>query len=450
MKRWLGWIVLGSVLNACTTANSTPTPVTHALRTQYATLGKSVSVPLDWSPDQLQVKVAGAVVPSTVQGQSVVFTVPAPTLNPDGTASGGGWGGPQGLEITDGSDRGSGTLNVLGRSYLQAAQPGTFVLLSAPQATKDQVTAFVAGLPVAVDLIPLNGPGVCGGFLAVGASSGSDFEGTLSELDRRAAASPEVVLAVNPIGGWSIGATYAPMNAADEVGAPAAQTRGYTGKGAVIAVLDTGVGLQSSGEWGARLLPGHAFTAAGESSAAADDFVGDSRDEDGTRITAGATRGHGSMVASLAAGTTFGIAPAAEVLPVKVCDSHGDCRTSDVVRGVCWALAYGNQRFGGDLKRLILNLSLGGDTGGFERDVMRTVLKQAIDLGATVVTSAGNQWADYGRGALYEPRSYPAALELEGLIAVGPCANPPRVARWRSPRTPTGARTWTSLRRAVW
>ncbi|WP_168734909.1 S8 family serine peptidase [Deinococcus sp. KSM4-11] len=424
MKHWLGWMTLGSLLAACTGTGPSPTPVTHPLATQYATLGKSVTVALDWSPQQPQVKVAGTALPSTVQGQSVTFTIPAPTLSADGRATSGGWGGPQPLEITDKRDVGRGTLNVLGRSSTEGAQPDTFVLLSAPGATKDQVSAFTAGLPVKVTLFPLNGPGVCGGFMLVGTYTGKDFEGTLSELDRRAAANAGVVLAVNPVGSWGIGATYAPMNAADEVAAPVARARGWTGKGAVIAVLDTGIGLQSTEEWGSRLLPGHTFTAAGEASGSADDFVGDTRDEDGTLITAGAAQGHGSMVASLAAGSTHGIAPDAEVLPVKVCDTHGQCRTSDVLRGVCWALAYGEANLGGDFKRLILNLSIGGDTGGFEQDVMRVVLQQAIDLGVTVVASAGNQWTDYVRGSLYEPRSYPAALDLGGLIAVGAVRKP--------------------------
>lgn len=421
MRHWLGWTALLALLGACDRLT------THSLPPRYATLGKSVTLTLGWTPAQPQVKVAGKALGSQVQGNAVVFTIPAPTPNQDGTYSGGGWGGPQTLEVLDGQHRATGTLYVLGRSYLAAGSPPTALLLSAPGATKDQISQFLAGtqLPFSTTITPLGGPGVCAGSLVEATYTGtsSSFEEVLSELDRRAAGRPDVILGVNPISTWGTGAEYTPLDGREEVAAPAAHARGLTGKGTLIAVLDTGVGLQSFSEWGSRLLPGKRFTAAGESEYTGDDYVGNLAGEDGVP-TGGQAQGHGSQVASLAAGNQFGVAPGAEVLPVKVCDPQGRCRTSDVVRGVCWALGYADARFKGDLRPLVLNLSLGGDTGGFERDVLELILKQAIELGVTVVASAGNDWDDYLRGALYEPRSYPAAFDLGGLIAVGAVRKP--------------------------
>lgn len=422
MRHWIGSI--GLLLGAC------GFPSTYSLPPQYAILGKEVRVSLNWSPSQPEVRVSGAllVAQADPQSNSVTFKIPAPTLNNDGTYSGGGWGGPQSLEVKDGNRQAKGTLYVLGRSYLKASQPNTVLLLAPEGVSAKQVQGFLGqtGLKFeALEVYPLQGPGICKGSLARFKYTGDtpSFEEALRRLDERARSEPGVALAVNPQTDYDTGADYTPLDGREEVAAPAAHGRGFTGKGTVIAVLDTGVGLQSFSEWGSRRLTGRQFTAAGESEYTGDDYVGELTGEDGVP-TGGQAQGHGSQVASLAAGTQFGVAPEAEVLPVKVCDQQGKCRTGDVVRGVCWALGYADGRFKGNLKPLILNLSLGGDTGDFERDILKLVLEQAIDLGVTVVTSAGNDWDDYLRGALYEPRSYPAALDLDGLIAVGAVRKP--------------------------
>ena len=71
------------------------------------------------------------------------------------------------------------------------------------------------------------------------------------------------------------------------------------------------------------------------------------------------------------------------------------------------------------LGRLVVNLSLGGDTGDFERDILRAVLRQAGTLGVQIVASAGNDWDDYLNQPVYEARQFPAALDVAGLTAVG-------------------------------
>lgn len=444
MKHWFGSTVLLILLGAC------GFPSTYSLPPQYAILGKSVRLTLNWSPSQPQVWVGGTALSTQADPQtnSVVFQIPAPWKNNDGTSSGGGWGGPQVVEVKDGNRQARGTLYVLGRSYL-ASQPNTMLLLAPEGVSANQIQGFLGqtGLKFdAPEIYPLQGPGICKGSLARFKYTGDapSFEEVLRQLDERARDNPGVVLGISPQTDYDTGAEYVPLDGREEVAAPVAHGRGFTGKGAVIAVLDTGVGLQSESEWSGRLLEGRQFTAAGESSYTGDDYVGNLTDEDGVITGANQAQGHGSQVASLAAGTQFGVAPEAKVLPVKVCDQQGKCRTGDVVRGVCWALGYADTHFKGNLKPLILNLSLGGDTGDFERDILKMVLKQAITLGATVVASAGNDWDDYLRGALYEPRSYPAAFDLDGLIAVGAVRKPVGNERFE-PSTYSNRGSWVDI-----
>ncbi len=109
--------------------------------------------------------------------------------------------------------------------------------------------------------------------------------------------------------------------------------------------------------------------------------------------------GHGTEVAMLAAGSTNGVATKAKVLPVKVCaegDFRASCNTTDVLRGICLAMAATP-----DPTKLVMNLSLGGSqpTQG-----IHAALNWASSMGVVVVTAGGNQ------GQNGNPREYPAAF----------------------------------------
>ena len=389
---------------------------------RYVTLGRTASVSLNWTPVAPQVWVSGRLLPSSRVGNVVSFVIPKPKLYPDGTL-GGGWGGPQTLEVKDGLNLASRTTYVLGRAYLAADTLNTVMFLLPPGRTAADLTAILQGDKVPITITgftPLGGPGLCAGSLAEGSYSGStpSFETILEQLDASAARHPDLILSVNPRTTSSTGADallsdMTPMKGADEVGAPRAASRGLTGQGTLIAVLDTGVGQTAAGlaPFGTRLLPGQQFTAASQENGQLAKISGDDYS------VAGVVVGHGTQVASLAAGALYGVAQGADVLPVKVCDLAGRCRVSDVVRGVCWAM--GRAEAQTRLGRLILNLSLGGDTGDFERDVLRAVLRQAGTLGVQIAASAGNDWDDYLNQPIYEARQYLAALDVAGLTAVG-------------------------------
>ncbi|MFD0539314.1 S8 family serine peptidase [Actinomadura luteofluorescens] len=120
-----------------------------------------------------------------------------------------------------------------------------------------------------------------------------------------------------------------------QVGAPQAWSAGYTGEGAKVAVLDTGVDAGHPDLQG-RIAETRNFS---ESADAAD------------RV------GHGTHVASTVAGTGAasrgerrGVAPRADLLIGKVLDDEGSGTDSSVIAGMEWAAPRAD----------VVNMSLGG------------------------------------------------------------------------------------------
>lgn len=228
------------------------------------------------------------------------------------------------------------------------------------------------------DLQPPQGTGPCGYMTATLRLDGRPVGATLAQLE-----ASDLVYQADPVSLWDYDADAEPQPVSQQVEAPASWNRGFEGKGTTIAVLDTGVWPHP--ELADRLLPGYDFVA--KDIFALDEFQ---------------PGGHGTPAAVLAAGSRTGVAPQANVLPVRVCDGEGQCRVSAAIRGVCYALARVRP------ERLVINLSMGGDTSA---RLLEKVLSHAINQGALVVTSAGNQGS---RG----PRHYPAAHPIPGLVAV--------------------------------
>lgn len=140
-----------------------------------------------------------------------------------------------------------------------------------------------------------------------------------------------------------------------------------TGAGVTVAVIDTGV-LASHEDLAGRLLPGR-------------DFVdGDANPADGD--------GHGTHVTGIVAANrnngrgVIGVAPSANVLPVRVLNDDGEGTTDGVAEGIDYAVAQ---------KVDVINLSLGGlpIVGG--DDVFDAAIDRALDAGIVVVAAAGNE-----------------------------------------------------------
>lgn len=157
---------------------------------------------------------------------------------------------------------------------------------------------------------------------------------------------------------------------ADQARVPDARSAGRGGAGVVVAVLDSWVD-RAHPDFEGRVLPGA-------------DCLG------GTCVPgpAGADQcDHGTHVGGTVAASSFGTAPRATVLPVRVLaydPASGECvgRPDDVAAGIRWAVANGAQ---------VLNLSLGPDVPGLSASSsIPAAVDDAAAAGVVVVFSAGN------------------------------------------------------------
>ena len=113
-------------------------------------------------------------------------------------------------------------------------------------------------------------------------------------------------------------------------GAEKWHAHGVTGEGVVVAVVDTGAAPHAD----LTLLPGHAPQ-------------GESAQED--------LHGHGTHVAGIAAGAVYGVAPGAQVLPVKVTSgASGSSTTAALAAALRWLNAW---QAASPQLRMVVNIS---------------------------------------------------------------------------------------------
>ena len=134
-----------------------------------------------------------------------------------------------------------------------------------------------------------------------------------------------------------------------------------TGAGVTVHVVDSGV--SPHGQFGTRLRSG--FSAI--------------NDGNGTRDC----HGHGTHVAGSAAGATVGVAPGANVVPVRVMDCKGSGSSSAVIAGLDWVAANGSRPG-------VVNLSIGGPAFSS----IDAAAQRLVAAGFTVVAAAGNSNVD--------------------------------------------------------
>ncbi len=154
----------------------------------------------------------------------------------------------------------------------------------------------------------------------------------------------------------------------------------YTGRGILVAVLDTGV-TASHEALADRIAPGGWDFVSGDGDPS-DESFGLDEDGDGL-IDEGA--GHGTMVAGL----VHLAAPDAQILPVRVLDDEGRGSVFNVAKGIRHAAQQGAQ---------VINLSLGLQQHTF---VIQDQILWANENGIAIIAAAGNL-------AEEQPAYYPA------------------------------------------
>ena len=194
---------------------------------------------------------------------------------------------------------------------------------------------------------------------------------------------------------------------ADLINAPEVWSKGYTGEGVVVAVLDTGVDRNHVD------LSDNIFTNSGEilgdgidndNNGYIDDFYGWNFDSNNNNTLD--FRGHGTHVAGTIAaidndfGAT-GIAHNAQIMPVKVLGDDGSGSYESVANGI---------RYAADNGADVINMSLGGSA---DSSLLRSAVEYAASKGVIVVMASGNDGDSTTMG------HYPAAYATNWGIAVG-------------------------------
>lgn len=170
-----------------------------------------------------------------------------------------------------------------------------------------------------------------------------------------------------------------------KINAPTAWNRNVSGLGVTIAIVDTGVDLTHP-DLADNLVSG--ISVVSNTTSPDDDH------------------GHGTHVAGIAAGVAnnggiMGVAPEANIMPVKVLDKNGSGYMFHVAQGVIWAADHGAD---------VINMSLSGVNNS---STLANAVTYAYNKGALLAAAAGN-CGDYNyvyNGCSYEDQpSYPAAL----------------------------------------
>jgi serine protease AprX len=132
-------------------------------------------------------------------------------------------------------------------------------------------------------------------------------------------------------------------------------------------------------------------------------------------------RGHGTFVASIAAGSAgqyAGVAPSAPLVSVDVVNDAGLCMTADVIAAADWILA-NKERLGIRVANFSLHAT---NPGTFMFDPLNRAVERLWFGGVVVVASAGN-YGELGRGVPYAPGNDPfvitvGASDIDGSVGV--------------------------------
>jgi serine protease AprX len=199
---------------------------------------------------------------------------------------------------------------------------------------------------------------------------------------------------------------------ADSSGARAAWSKGITGRGVTVAVIDTGIapvaGLATAG----KVVNGPDLSFDGQRA--------------GTRYVDG--YGHGTHMAGIIAGrdpgfdprrpsdqSFDGVAPDAQLLNVKVGATDGGADVSQVIAALDWVVQH---RSDNGMNVRVVNLAYGTESvQSWQVDPLARAVENAWEHGLVVVTAAGNDGLD--AASLLMPAVDPHVLAVGAVDHVG-------------------------------
>ncbi|MCI0584219.1 MAG: S8 family serine peptidase, partial [Chloroflexi bacterium] len=182
---------------------------------------------------------------------------------------------------------------------------------------------------------------------------------------------------------------------------------GPTGRGVVVAVIDSGIFPHED------LAPGSIL--------ASIDFVNPRRRGNGSPVTSD-PYGHGTHIAGIVAGRSVavpegggavgGVAPDAGLVSLRVLDRDGTGDVSDLIAAITWCID-NKDSFG----IRVINLSLGQRVAeSIETDPLARAVEEAWRSGLVVVTAAGNRGLlGDGYGTVVSPGNDPLVITVGAL-----------------------------------
>ena len=118
-------------------------------------------------------------------------------------------------------------------------------------------------------------------------------------------------------------------------------------------------------------------------------------------------QGHGTHVASLAAGTTYGVAKNARLVAVRVFECSDSTTLSAILNGLDWILSNSNTN---PKTKAVVNMSLGTNS---IVTLLDDAVAEIVDAGIPVVIAAGNQ--DFGAPSPIDACNASPAREPKGI-----------------------------------